>query len=179
MFLSFLMSINFAAAFRMLELNAPASPFSPDTTISNAVFSGRRTNRGFKASPVTGSYTSARDTSDLSTLVSICAYGRAAKARSWARRSLAAETICMALVICRVFFTLRMRRRISKRFAMFLLCLRLRRRLPFAHKALLEFRQGLLDVGLQLVAHHFLLHDRAEKFGIGRFHILIEPAFER
>jgi len=37
------------------------------------------------------------------------AYGRAASARSWARRSLAAATIFMALVICRVFFTLRMR----------------------------------------------------------------------
>ena len=32
-------------------------------------------------------------------------------ARSCARRSLAAETIFMALVICRVFLTLRMRRR--------------------------------------------------------------------
>jgi hypothetical protein len=39
-------------------------------------------------------------------------------ARSWARRSLAAETIFMALVICRVFFTLRMRRRKSSTFAM-------------------------------------------------------------
>ncbi len=37
--------------------------------------------------------------------------------RSCARRSLAAETIFMALVICRVFFTLRMRRRRSSTFA--------------------------------------------------------------
>ena len=38
-------------------------------------------------------------------------------ARSCARRSLAAATIFMALVICRVFFTLRMRRRMSRMFA--------------------------------------------------------------
>src|ERR1700733_7416766 len=42
-------------------------------------------------------------------------------ARSWARRSFAAETIFMALVICRVFFTLRMRRRRSSTFAIGLL----------------------------------------------------------
>ena len=62
---------------------------------------------------------SARETSDFKTFVNICAYGRAASARSCARRSFAAETICMALVICRVFFTLRMRRRMSKIFAKF------------------------------------------------------------
>ena len=39
-------------------------------------------------------------------------------ALSCARRSLAAETIFMAFVICRVFFTLRMRRRRSSTFAM-------------------------------------------------------------
>src|SRR5438477_7403212 len=50
-------------------------------------------------------------------LVSICAYGRAANARSCARRSLAAETIFMALVICRVLITLRMRRLMSRMFA--------------------------------------------------------------
>jgi len=40
-------------------------------------------------------------------------------ARSYARRSFAAETIFMALVICRVFFTLRIRRRRSSTFAIF------------------------------------------------------------
>src|SRR6202158_4822744 len=50
----------------------------------------------------------------------IRAYGRAAITRSCARRSLAAETIFMALVICRVFFTLRMRRLRSSTFAIFL-----------------------------------------------------------
>ena len=43
----------------------------------------------------------------------ISLYGRAAMVRSWARRSFAAETIFMALVICCMFLTLRMRRRMS------------------------------------------------------------------
>src|SRR5882762_2584164 len=60
---------------------------------------------------------SARETSDCKTFVSICAYGRAASARSWARRSLAADTIFMARVIWRVLITLRMRRRISSMLA--------------------------------------------------------------
>jgi hypothetical protein len=42
--------------------------------------------------------------------VIIYAYGRAAIARACALRRRAAETIFMALVICRVLFTLRMRR---------------------------------------------------------------------
>jgi hypothetical protein len=48
----------------------------------------------------------------------ICAYGRAANTRSWARRSFAAETTFMALVICCVFFTERIRRRKSIRLGM-------------------------------------------------------------
>ena len=46
------------------------------------------------------------------------AYGRAATMASWARRSLAAETIFIALVICWVLFTDRMRFRMSRRLAM-------------------------------------------------------------
>ena len=48
----------------------------------------------------------------------ICAYGRAAITRSCARRSLAAETIFMAFVICCVFFTDRIRRRMSIKLGM-------------------------------------------------------------
>ena len=48
---------------------------------------------------------------------SICraarANGRVATTRSWARRSLDAATIFIAFVICCVFFTARMRRRMS------------------------------------------------------------------
>src|SRR6185437_10738983 len=53
-----------------------------------------------------------------STFLSIEAYGRDAIVRSCARRSFAAETIFMALVICWVFLTERMRRRISIRLGM-------------------------------------------------------------
>src|SRR5262249_18320785 len=158
---------------RMLELKAPARPFSPETTIRSTVCSGRRIKSGWRGSPVLGSYTSARETSDLSTFVSICAYGRAARARSCARRSLAAETICMALVIWRVFFTLRMRRRMSKRFAMFRLC-SARRDLPRAHEALFEIPQGFFDVSLHAVINDLLLHERRKQLGIHGVHILIQ-----
>src|SRR6185437_10198978 len=60
---------------------------------------------------------SARETSDFKTLVNICEYGRAASARSCARRSRAADTIFMARVICRVLVTLRIRRRMSSMLA--------------------------------------------------------------
>ena len=55
----------------------------------------------------------ARGDATASTSRSAAAYGRAAIIRSCARRSFAAETIFMALVICCVFLTLRMRRRMS------------------------------------------------------------------
>jgi hypothetical protein len=58
------------------------------------------------------------ETSDFNTFVSICPNGRAASARSCARRNFAAETIFIAFVIWRVLVTLRMRRRISRMFAM-------------------------------------------------------------
>src|SRR5436305_8279232 len=76
---------------------------------------------------------------------SMVAYGRAANTRSCARRSLAAETIFMALVICCVFLTERMRRRISIRLGM--RCFRVLLR----HKALFEFGYGGRDVGAQRV----------------------------
>lgn len=41
------------------------------------------------------------------------AYGRAARIASCARRSFAADTMRIALVICFVFWTVRIRRRIS------------------------------------------------------------------
>ena len=46
------------------------------------------------------------------------AYGRELSAASWARRSLAAATICIAFVIFCVDFTLAIRLRISLRLAM-------------------------------------------------------------
>src|SRR5215467_4102232 len=58
-----------------------------------------------------------RRRSESSTLSIIATYGRDARARSCARRSLAAATIFMALVIWRVFLILRMRRLKSRTFA--------------------------------------------------------------
>src|SRR5207244_12563559 len=51
-------------------------------------------------------------------VVSIGEYGRAASACSCARRSFAAETVFMALVICRVLTTLRILRRMSRTLGM-------------------------------------------------------------
>ena len=109
--------MNWNAVLVMFALNAPANPLSPLITTSSTRFSGRVANSGCRRLPVSSSKISTRRVSDSSTLVIIFAYGRAASARSCARRSFAAETIFMALVICRVFFTLRMRRRRSSTFA--------------------------------------------------------------
>src|SRR5687768_11059886 len=72
--------------------------------------SGRCASSGF--SPAFSSVAAAAATF-ASTFRKSAPYGRDAITRSCARRSLAAETIFMALVICCVFLTERMRRRIS------------------------------------------------------------------
>ena len=99
----------------MLELKAPARPLSLVIKASRMRFSGRRASSG--SAPVCSSAATAAATL-ASTLRSKEPYGRAAITRSCARRSLAAETIFMALVICCVFFTERMRRRMSIRLGM-------------------------------------------------------------
>src|SRR4030088_2363249 len=145
-------SRNLVAALVMLALNAPASPLSPVTTISSMFFSSRCASKGCLGSPVSGSSISARATSDFSTLLNICAYGRAAITRSCARRSLAAETIFMALVICCVFLTDRIRRRMSIKLGMVYM--------PsghcgligvVAHELLFQFRDDVFHLGLQIV----------------------------
>src|ERR1700760_184965 len=171
-------SMNFCAALPMLELKPPAKPLSPAMTSTSTFFSSRSTSSGCMTSPVASSNRSVRRTSDSSTLVSICAYGRAASARSCARRSLAAETICMALVICRVLRTLRIRRRMSKRFAIVLLqSLRLnfcRCRLPLAYKTLLKFLERFLHVRLDAVINRLLLHNRRKQLRIHGLNVFIQ-----
>src|SRR5215468_60636 len=79
------------------------------------------------------------------------AYGRAATAASCARRSLAAATICMALVILRVAFTEAMRLRMSLREAIGAFKAAAGRRLrrhPLTRLA--ELLGDLLDHALQL-----------------------------
>src|SRR5262249_26502899 len=86
-------------------------------TTARILFSGRTAKSG--CSPASGLWLAAS-----ATFASICrimvAYGRAANARSWARRSFAAEIIFMALVICCVLRTERTRRRISIRLGIYL-----------------------------------------------------------
>src|SRR5439155_13810764 len=93
-----------------LVLNAPARPLSAVIRTNKTRRSSRRASSGFsvaRSSPAAAAATLPR------TLRSIPPYGREAMVRSCARRSFAAETIFMALVICCVFLTERMRRRIS------------------------------------------------------------------
>src|SRR5256885_960992 len=138
------------------ELKAPASPFSPVINRSSIRFSGRTTKSGF------GPLSSPRSRLGLSactaatTFDSICrssdAYGRAEITRSCARRSLAAETIFMALVICCVFFTERMRRRMSIR-----LGIALRGLLLLGGEAPFELLDGVLQLRAQRVIQRLLL----------------------
>src|ERR1700754_4763610 len=76
----------------------------------------------------------------------ISAYGRDATARSCARRSLAAETIFMALVICCVFLTERMRRRMSIKLGIAV----------FRDEAGLELLQHRLDFAAQCIVQRLL-----------------------
>src|SRR6185312_86949 len=109
-----LSSINFCAMRSILALNAPASPGSDVTTTSCTLFSSRTASSGCE----TSSFAEAAAATLASMRSRLVPYGRAAIARSCARRSLAAETIFMALVICCMFLTLRMRRRMSIRLGM-------------------------------------------------------------
>src|ERR1700716_3728824 len=95
---------------------------------------------------------------------SIAAYGRAAITRSCARRSLAAETIFMAFVICCVFFTDRIRRRMSIKLGMVYM--------PSGHcgligvvadELLFQFRDDVFHLGLQIVVQDLLLANPLEQ----------------
>src|SRR5258706_9997153 len=87
--------------------------------------------------------------------------------RSWARRSFAAETIFMALVICCVFLTERIRRRMSTRAGMEELA-------GLLHGLGLEDARQLLQRGLDLVRQLaldvLLLRHLLEDLGVPRVH---------
>src|SRR5579864_2270867 len=106
---------NRCAPLMRLLLNAPARPLSLVRSTSRMLRGGLCATSGF--APASAS-TAAAAATLASTFASSVAYGRAAITRSCARRSFAAETIFMALVICCVFFTDRMRRRMSIRLGM-------------------------------------------------------------
>src|SRR5450759_3644415 len=95
-----------------LALKAPARPRSPVMATSATLrTSGRSCMSAYRR---VSSEKVAR-----SVIISImsAAYGRSASMRAWLRRSLAAATISMALVILRVLWTDAMRRRMSRRLA--------------------------------------------------------------
>src|SRR5437764_15373883 len=92
----------FIAARTMLLLKAPQSPRSAVTMTSSTL---RSASCAWRRGCVTSSST--RVATEVSTLRSAAAYGRAAKMRSCARRSFAAETIFMALVSCWLFLVVR------------------------------------------------------------------------
>src|ERR1700683_1728429 len=157
------------AALMRLVLNAPARPLSAETNISSACFSGRCASRGLAAtrsSPAPAAATLAI------TFRSAEAYGRAAMTRSCARRSLAAETIFMALVICCVFFTERMRRRISIKLGMH------GYRLLIRYKAGFEFFNGIAEFGAQTIVESFLGADLFEDGGVRALNEPVEFLFE-
>src|ERR1700735_4799703 len=91
--------------------------------------------------------------------------------RSCARRSLAAETIFMALVICCVFFTERMRRRISIKLGM-------RGYRLFRFKAGFELLNSTGELGLQSVVERLLGADIFEDAGVRALKKTIELFFE-
>src|SRR4030042_1970654 len=99
---------------------------------------------------------------------------------SWAWRSLAAETIFMALVICCVLLTLRIRRRMSMRAGMGASLsrpLRLARRLEDGR----ELGEGRLQLLGELALDFLLLRDRREEGAVaavepGEALLLVAPA---
>src|SRR5436309_2579790 len=156
----------FCAALITFALNAPASPLSEVTTRRRTFCSSRVSSSGCFSS-------STRVATDDKTCRSAAEYGRAANIRSCARRSLAAETIFMALVICCVFFTLRIRRRMS-----IVLAIRLRG-FPARPLLLLECVDGGAQLAGQRVVELRGLLDPIEQIGVVVEDRLVQGGLER
>src|SRR5579871_2661231 len=92
--------------------------------------------------------------------------------RSCARRSLAAETIFMALVICCVLRTERMRRRMSIRLGM-----RFNGRM-FGDETFLEFFDDGGDLAAQGVVEGFLFHNLGQQGAVRVVDEAVELFFE-
>src|SRR4026208_1129997 len=101
-------------------LKLPQSPLSPVTTMTSVVLLGRRSREASSGWGAGGGVAApARDATLASARCICCAYGRALMIRCCARRSFDAATIFIALVICWVFLTARIRRRKSINEGMF------------------------------------------------------------
>ncbi|MNI46305.1 hypothetical protein D3C73_1007620 [compost metagenome] len=95
-------AISLIYCFTTLLLYAPASPLSDATTIKRRVFTTRVVKSGCCfVTPWLARY--------VSSSLAASAYGAEAFVDSCARRILLAATICIAFVICLVFFTERIR----------------------------------------------------------------------
>src|SRR5258708_37656288 len=97
------------------------------------------------------------------------AYGREATTRSWARRIFAAATSSIALVILRVFWTPRMRRRMSRSDAI---------SRPLAREALLEVLDGALQRVIGLVGDAPLCGDLLLDLGMVLVHETVQGTLE-
>src|SRR5262245_18076013 len=143
-----------AAALMTLALKLPHRPRSAVITTSSVFPPARGT---FRSSSSGCADASTRAESRFSTRSICAANGRPCWMRSWARRSFDAATIFMALVICWVDLTARMRRRISKREGT--RSRRLRRRRELVR----EFLESLVQIRLDLIVQLLLLDHRLQQ----------------
>src|SRR5260221_14571081 len=93
--------------------------------------------------------------------------------RSCARRSFDAATIFIALVICCVFFTARIRRRRSIRGGI------LGRRRLSRREVAGKLLEGVLERTLQLIVELLLLDDPAKQLRVSRLDERVESCLER
>src|SRR5579864_7119694 len=156
---------NRCAPLMRLLLKAPARPLSPVRSTSRMRWGGLCATSGF--APASGS-TAAAAATLASTFASSATYGRAAITRSCARRSFAAETIFMALVICCVFLTERMRRRMSIRLGMSQL----------RNEAGFDLLDDRLDLGAQGVVQGLLGADLVPQRPVRVVHKPVQLLFE-
>src|SRR5438034_131339 len=151
---------NAPAALITFVLNAPHSPLSAVTTIKSVLLSGP-IGRIVSSGWIDGS---TRDATRCNTRCICTAYGRAFMMRSCARRSFDAATIFIALVICCVFLTARIRRRRSMSDG-----IRLSGSCLSGREALRELLDRRLECRLERIVELLLLADIGEHFRIPRF----------
>src|SRR3984893_1920957 len=158
-------------ALMMLVLKLPQRPLSALTMITSVLLSAPRDR--FSSS---GWSDASTRTATLASTRCICtANGRAFMIRSCARRSFDAATIFIALVICCVFFTARMRRRRS--ISDGISPPALRRGCPGSpdrRELAREFLQRLLERALDLVVELLLLGNPAEEIRMTRLDELVQ-----
>src|SRR5665647_1377710 len=158
-----------------LALKAPARPRSP-------VMATSATLRTSGRSCMSAYWRVSSEKVARSVIISImsAAYGRSASMRAWLRRSLAAATISMALVILRVLWTDAMRRRMSRRLATSGLRL-LERQIGggrLGRERVVVRSDGLAQQRLVLGRQHLLVADGREQLGVLAAQVLAQTLAE-